>query len=82
MVFTILKRIGGSLITLLLASLVLFVMIRLAPGDPIMLLMGQPGDLGIAQVEGSHIFKPAAKLDHDILVQSVFRPHVLDTLLH
>jgi peptide/nickel transport system permease protein len=48
MVFIVLKRIGGSVITLLLASLVLFIMIRLAPGDPIMLLMGQPGDLGIS----------------------------------
>jgi peptide/nickel transport system permease protein len=27
--------------------MVLFVMIRLAPGDPVMLLLGQPGDLGI-----------------------------------
>lgn len=47
MVLTIFRRIGGALLTLLLASMVLFVMIRLAPGDPIMLLMGQPGDLGI-----------------------------------
>jgi peptide/nickel transport system permease protein len=46
MTFAILRRTGGSLLTLLLATMVLFVMIRLAPGDPIMLLVNQPGDLG------------------------------------
>jgi peptide/nickel transport system permease protein len=46
MTFAILRRAGGSLLTLLLATMVLFVMIRLAPGDPIMLLVSQPGDLG------------------------------------
>ncbi|MDR1972668.1 MAG: ABC transporter permease [Treponema sp.] len=51
MILTIFRRVGGSLLTLLLASLVLFIMIRLAPGDPIMLLMGQPGDLGISDTK-------------------------------
>jgi peptide/nickel transport system permease protein len=31
--------------------MVLFVMIRLAPGDPIMLLVGQPGDLGVGDTK-------------------------------
>jgi peptide/nickel transport system permease protein len=73
MCFTILRRIGGSLITLLLASLVLFVMIRLAPGDPIMLLMGQPGDLGIsdARLMQRRIEDMRAEhgLDQDIMIQ-------------
>jgi peptide/nickel transport system permease protein len=46
MILAILRRAGGSLLTLLLATMVLFVMIRLAPGDPILLLVSQPGDLG------------------------------------
>jgi peptide/nickel transport system permease protein len=73
MVFTILKRIGGSLITLLLASLVLFIMIRLAPGDPIMLLMGQPGDLGISDTKlmqkRIEDIRAEHGLDQDIMIQ-------------
>jgi peptide/nickel transport system permease protein len=73
MVLTILKRIGGALLTLLLASLVLFIMIRLAPGDPIMLLMGQPGDLGIsdAKLMQKRIADMRAEhgLDQDIMIQ-------------
>mgnify|MGYP000936394173 CR=1 FL=1 len=37
----------GALLTLFLSSIVLFVLIRQAPGDPITLLLEQPGDLSI-----------------------------------
>ena len=44
----ILQKAGSALITLLLASMVIFTLIRLAPGDPIDLTLGLgPGDVGV-----------------------------------
>lgn len=45
----ILQRVGGALVTLLLASMVIFALVRFAPGDPVNLMLGQgPGDLGVS----------------------------------
>ena len=44
----ILKRSGSALITLFLSSVVIFLLVRLAPGDPINLVLGEgPGDIGV-----------------------------------
>lgn len=44
----IFRRIGSSIITLLLASMIIFALVRFAPGDPIDLALGLgPGDLGV-----------------------------------
>lgn len=44
----ILKRLGGAAVTLFLASIIIFLLIRLAPGDPINLVLGDgPSDIGI-----------------------------------
>ena len=44
----VLKRIGSALLALLLSSVVIFLLVRLAPGDPINLVLGEgPGDIGV-----------------------------------
>ena len=44
----VLKRIGSALVTLFLSSIVIFLLVRLAPGDPINLVLGEgPGDIGV-----------------------------------
>ena len=44
----IFRRIGSSIVTLLLASMIIFTLVRFAPGDPIDLALGLgPGDLGV-----------------------------------
>ena len=44
----VLKRIGSALLALLLSSVVIFLLVRLAPGDPINLVPGEgPGDIGV-----------------------------------
>ena len=35
----VLKRIGSALVTLFLSSIVIFLLVRLAPGDPINLVL-------------------------------------------
>lgn len=42
---TFFRRLAGALVTLFCATIVLFVLIRLAPGDPIEIMLGRPGDL-------------------------------------
>ncbi|MFQ9702197.1 MAG: hypothetical protein ACLR0U_07415 [Enterocloster clostridioformis] len=37
----VLKRLGGAVVTLLLASIVIFLLVRLAPGDPVNLISGR-----------------------------------------
>ena len=37
----VLKRIGSALLALLLSSVVIFLLVRLAPGDPINLVLGE-----------------------------------------
>lgn len=45
----VLKRLGGAVVTLLLASIVIFLLVRLAPGDPVNLILGEgPGDIGLS----------------------------------
>lgn len=44
----IIKRSVSALITLFCATLVLFVLIRLAPGDPVEIFLGRPGDLAVS----------------------------------
>ena len=44
----IFRRIGSSIVTLLLASMIIFTLVRFSPGDPIDLALGLgPGDLGV-----------------------------------
>ena len=44
----VLRRIGGALVTLLLASMVVFALVRFAPGDPIDMSLGlMSNDLGV-----------------------------------
>ena len=44
----VLKRIGSALLALLLSSVVIFLIVRLPPGDPINLVLGEgPGDIGV-----------------------------------
>lgn len=38
---------AGAIVTLFCATLVLFIAIRLAPGDPVELMLGRPGDLSM-----------------------------------
>lgn len=46
----VLKRIGSALLALLLSSVVIFLLVRLAPGDPINLVLGEgPGDIGVTR---------------------------------
>lgn len=42
------KRLLSALVTLFCATLVLFVLIRLAPGDPVEIFLGRPGDLTVS----------------------------------
>lgn len=69
----ILRRIGGALITLLLASMVIFALVRFAPGDPIDLALGQgPGDLGVSTEmlkERKEELREQHGLNHSIPVQ-------------
>lgn len=44
---TLCRCLLGACITLLCATLVLFIMIRLAPGDPVEIMLGRPGDLSM-----------------------------------
>lgn len=45
----VLKRLGGAVVTLLLSSIVIFLLVRLAPGDPVNLILGEgPGDIGLS----------------------------------
>ena len=44
----VLRRIGGALVTLLLASMIVFALVRFAPGDPIDMSLGlMSNDLGV-----------------------------------
>lgn len=41
------RCLAGAIVTLFCATLVLFIAIRLAPGDPVELMLGRPGDLSM-----------------------------------
>ena len=57
----VLKRLGGAVVTLLLASIVIFLLVRLAPGDPVNLILGEgPGDIG--PVSYTHLTLPTNSL--------------------
>jgi ABC-type antimicrobial peptide transport system permease subunit len=67
MFYQILKRIGIFLIVLLLVSVVIFVVLRVLPGDPVtMMLMGSDAYASPEQIE---MYKKEMALDKPIIVQ-------------
>ncbi|OZI10932.1 sodium:proton antiporter [Bacillaceae bacterium SAS-127] len=47
MVKVIFRQLSSALVTLFLSTIIIFILIRLAPGDPVELLLGRPGDLPV-----------------------------------
>lgn len=51
MVWTLLRKLLGAFITLFCATLLIFILIRLAPGDPVKLLLGHPADVAMSDTQ-------------------------------
>jgi len=70
---TVFRRLIGAVVTLFCATLVLFIIIRLAPGDPIEIMLGRPGDLAIKNTPAyeARVAELHAQLglDQDMLTQ-------------
>ena len=71
----VVKRLLSALITLFLATLALFIMIRLAPGDPVEIFMGRPGELTVSDPviyqQRLNEMREKLGLDQNIAVQYV-----------
>ncbi len=71
----IFQRVASALITLFCASLIIFVLIRLAPGDPIELLLGRPGELAVnnpaVYEERANELRRQLGLDQNLMTQYI-----------
>ncbi|MDF2722440.1 MAG: binding-protein-dependent transport system inner rane component [Paenibacillus sp.] len=72
---TLLRKLLGAFITLFCATLVLFVLIRLAPGDPVKLLLGYSTDVAMSNTEAYDLkvneMRAQLGLDQHIIAQYV-----------
>jgi len=71
----IFRRLLSAFITLFVSTIIIFVLIRLSPGDPVELMLGKPGDLPITNTpeyeEKVNELRSELGLDQNMFVQYV-----------